>query len=224
LSIDATASYVAAVMDISPPQAPPARIEHELDQLLLAIAQSMKADVNVLVRTIHRGRLVVWIPSVRGDSILITDGLMRTRAQTLIKSIPEIGRVGLGLANSGATGWAASMEEGFKALDSGYPTRECDTCFMYSDVAVYESVLKSDNALRYLDSIIERLAHEPYLLQTLAAYFEHGQHQKRTSAALKVHPNTLNYRLSRIEEILGATLSDPSWVARLAVVVRLRGL
>jgi carbohydrate diacid regulator len=224
LSIDPTASHVAAVMEISMPDVPQTHVEHELDQLLLAVAQNVRADANGLVRTVHRGCLVVWIPSVRGDSVLVTDGLMRKRVQALANAIPEIRRIGVGLANAGAAGWATSMEEGFKALDNGYPIQECEACFMYSDVALYESVLKSDNALRYLDSIIERLTHEPYLLQTLAAYFEHGQHQKRAAAALKVHPNTLNYRLSRIEEVLGASLSDANWVARLAVVVRLRGL
>lgn len=224
LSIDATASYVAAVMDFSMPDVMPTRLEYELDQLLLAIAQSIKTDADLLVRTVHRGRLVVWIPSVRGESVFSTDLQMRARAQALVKSVAQVSRIGVGLANTGAAGWAASMEEAFKAIDSGYATKECESCFMYSEVALYESVLKSGNTLRYLDSIIERLAHEPYLLQTLAVYFEHGQHQKRASAALNVHPNTLNYRLSRIEEILGATLNDANWVARLAVVVRLRGL
>ncbi len=224
LNIDAAASYVAAAMDFTMPDVLPSRVEGELDQLSLAIGRHLKLDTNQMVRAVHRGRLVVWIPAARGDSILSTDRRMRKHAGNLAKSVPGIKCLGVGLMNQGPRGWAASVDEAFKALDFGRQSGGVAGCYMYSDMALSDSVLRSENVLRYLDSIIERLTYEPDLLNTLAVFFEHGQHSKQTSAALDIHPNTLNYRLGRIEDILEARLDDASWVARLAVAVRLRGL
>ena len=76
--------------------------------------------------------------------------------------------------------------------------------------------------LRYLESLIERLSHEPDLLKTLECYLEQFQKRKPTALALGIHPNTLNYRLERIQEIAGGSLEDPAWLAKLYVAIRLR--
>jgi DNA-binding PucR family transcriptional regulator len=85
-----------------------------------------------------------------------------------------------------------------------------------------ESALRSGSALRYLEALINRLSHEQELLQTLSLFFEYGQHRRQASERLGIHPNTLNYRLGRIEEILGADLSDINWLAKLHVAIQLR--
>jgi DNA-binding PucR family transcriptional regulator len=76
--------------------------------------------------------------------------------------------------------------------------------------------------LRYLDSLLERLAAEPELLTTLQTYFEQQQRRKVAADALGIHPNTLNHRLERIETLLGARLDDAGWVAKLYVAIKLR--
>jgi len=43
-----------------------------------------------------------------------------------------------------------------------------------------------------------------------------------TASVLGIHPNTLNYRLDRIENILGARLDDASWVSKLDIAIKLR--
>jgi DNA-binding PucR family transcriptional regulator len=47
-------------------------------------------------------------------------------------------------------------------------------------------------------------------------------HRKVTAGRLEIHTNTLDYRLSRIESILGAPLSDLGLVATLNTALRLR--
>ena len=76
--------------------------------------------------------------------------------------------------------------------------------------------------LRYLESLIERLSHEPDLLRTLECYLEQLQKRKQTALILGIHPNTLNYRLERIQEIAGGNLEDPAWLAKLYVALTLR--
>lgn len=225
LGVDPTAPRVALALDMTLPDVLPSRLERELDRIELVMTRQLKLKSGDLIRALHRGRLLVWLPGHRGDSMLSTDRQMLAHARSLMKVVPEIQAVGVGLMNQGAMGWATSVDEAFNALENG--KRQDDAgkppLFLYSDVAISESVLQSGNVLRYLDSIIERLSHEPDLLSTLSVYFEHGQHRKQASVALGIHPNTLNYRLERIEALIGARLDDAGWVSRLDVAMRLRG-
>ena len=49
----------------------------------------------------------------------------------------------------------------------------------------------------------------PELLGTLRMYFDCGMHVARTAKRMFLHPNTLRYRISRFEELTGASLRDP---------------
>ncbi|MBR7831845.1 helix-turn-helix domain-containing protein [Actinospica durhamensis] len=54
------------------------------------------------------------------------------------------------------------------------------------------------------------------LLETLHAYFEHAGSAERAAEALYCHPNTVRYRLRRVQELTGRSLSEPHGVAELA--------
>lgn len=54
------------------------------------------------------------------------------------------------------------------------------------------------------------------LLETLNAYFEHGGSAERAAEVLYCHPNTVRYRLRRLQETTGRSLADPRAVAELA--------
>ena len=47
------------------------------------------------------------------------------------------------------------------------------------------------------------------LIDTLTAYFEHGQSLEATARALFVHPNTVRYRLRQAAELTGLSATDP---------------
>jgi PucR family transcriptional regulator, purine catabolism regulatory protein len=61
------------------------------------------------------------------------------------------------------------------------------------------------------------------LVQTLRAYLESGE-QQAAAKRLKIHPNTLRYRLDRIREITAAELDDPETRLNLAVALRVQSL
>jgi sugar diacid utilization regulator len=124
--------------------------------------------------------------------------------------------------NHGPSGWAQTVDEACKALDFGAPAPGKKSVHLYSDIVVNDSVRRTNNVLRYLHCLLERLAEEPELLSTLQTYFDQLQRRKITADALGIHPNTLNHRLERIETLLGAKLDEPSWIAKLHVAVRLR--
>lgn len=224
LGLDATIPRVALALDLAIPDILASRHEGEVEQLVLAIARQLKLATDDLVTAVHQGRLVIWVPAVRGESMLTTDLRMRTQAHALSRSVSQVLGVGVGLMSEGAAGWATSVDEAFKALQAGRRRGEGPPVFLYSDQAVTDSVLGTENVLRYLNSILERISIEPELLVTLATYFDQGQHRKLTASALGIHPNTLNYRLARLESILGAKLDHPGWISKLDLVIQLRRL
>jgi PucR family transcriptional regulator, purine catabolism regulatory protein len=61
------------------------------------------------------------------------------------------------------------------------------------------------------------------LVATLKAYLEEGE-QQAAARRLKVHPNTLRYRLDRIQEVSGLDLEDGETRLNLAVALRVQNL
>lgn len=222
LGLDPSAPRICLALDVSLPQTLPTHKEGELDRTLLSISRSIGIPVQDLVRCVYRGRLVIWLPVARGDSVLAADNVMQRQAAELVSAVACVNKVGIGLMNQGARGWGASMDEAFRALDQGPRLAPQRRVFAFSDMVLNESVLRTGNALRYLDAMMERLSHDAELLTTLAVFFDGGQHRKQASEQLGIHPNTLNYRLGRIEEILGGSFGDAAWLSRLHVALTLR--
>jgi sugar diacid utilization regulator len=77
---------------------------------------------------------------------------------------------------------------------------------------------------RHLGALVEHdRARGGALIPTLKAYLEAGE-QQAAARRLRVHPNTLRYRLDRIREISGAELDDAETRLNLAVSLRVQGL
>jgi putative transposase len=62
---------------------------------------------------------------------------------------------------------------------------------------------------RYLRPLEKLGAKSGAVLETVAAFIEHGLSVKATAEALDVHQNTVRYRLGRFEELTGAVLERP---------------
>jgi len=81
-----------------------------------------------------------------------------------------------------------------------------------------------DYSRRHLGPLIEHdTARKGNLVGTLRAYLETGE-QQHAAQKLRVHPNTLRYRLDRIREISGVDLEDPETRLNLAVALRVQAL
>ena len=62
---------------------------------------------------------------------------------------------------------------------------------------------------RYLRPLEKLGGRAGAVLETVAAFIEHGLSVKATAEALDVHQNTVRYRLGRFEELTGANLEKP---------------
>jgi sugar diacid utilization regulator len=222
LGLDPSVPRIALALQVNLPSGPLAKLDADFDRLALAAARKLKIASEEIVSVFHRGRLVMWVPGIRGESLSTEDRRIAEVAAQIVKALPEIRCVGVGLMNQGPAGWAMSLDEANKALDFGLRTNSTKAVQVYSDISVNESVRRTDNVLRYLSSLLERLTAEPDLLMTLQTYFDHRQHRRITADSLGIHPNTLNHRLERIETILGANLEDAGWIAKLHIVLKLR--
>jgi purine catabolism regulator len=81
-----------------------------------------------------------------------------------------------------------------------------------------------DYSRRHLGPLIEHdSTRKGNLVTTLRAYLETGE-QQQAAQRLRVHPNTLRYRLDRIREITGLELEDPETRLNLAVALRVQQL
>src|SRR5256885_460421 len=81
-----------------------------------------------------------------------------------------------------------------------------------------------DYSRRHLGPLIEHdSARKGALVATLRAYLETGE-QQHAAQRLRVHPNTLRYRLDRIREITGLDLEDPETRLNLSVALRVQSL
>jgi len=62
------------------------------------------------------------------------------------------------------------------------------------------------------------------LMETLNAYFAAGHNIRRTAEILKIHKNSVIYRIAKVEELLGTSLKDPQVAFNLQLSLKLNEL
>jgi purine catabolism regulator len=70
-----------------------------------------------------------------------------------------------------------------------------------------------------VDELLAPLRANPPLLEALVEYFARDMDVNATAEAMHVHPNTLRYRLSRVEKLLGRSLRQPATIAELTLAL-----
>lgn len=220
LGLDPVASRIAVAVELGKFDRNSTASEGHLDRLVISAARHLAMPSDDLVSVWHRDRMIVWVPCEHGDPMHLSDTKIAERVAAFAQSTDEIKAVGLGLAGTSAKGWAESANEAIRALDFA---RGSDSVLRsvhrYSEIVIEESVRSVDSASRYLLSLVDHLSSEPDILLTLETFFAHKQRRKVAAGALGIHPNTLDYRLERIENALGAALDDVGWIAKLKVAL-----
>lgn len=90
-----------------------------------------------------------------------------------------------------------------------------------SDELLPERALAGDgHARRFLvEALYQPLHDRAALVETLSAYFQHGQSLEATARALFVHPNTVRYRLRRVADLTGFSPSRPRHALALQIAL-----
>jgi purine catabolism regulator len=139
-------------------------------------------------------------------------------ADALRGALPEGGRAGVSSSVVDFFAFAQAVAEARAAL-----------AVARDGVVSYESLGLADALLALLprgrsehvsDALAPLRDERPEVLQTLRSYFEHDLDIMTCARALHLHPNSLRYRLAKIEKALGRSLRSPQTIADVYLALR----
>lgn len=222
--VEPGAAYVGFALRL---EIPPARSEAEDDtradsapyeHARQALRRALAAYRDPILSVLRHGNLLFWLPAhatACEDPEALQQLLRAVRSECA-----EVAAIGVGLPGLGAAGWQHSALAALHAIHHGLRLQPRQRCHRYLDIALEELAARDLLLARHCEHLMQRLAAEEGLYETLNAYFARRCHRKATAAALSIHPNTLTHRLSRIEKLLGLELDDTRTIALLHTAVQ----
>jgi carbohydrate diacid regulator len=113
--------------------------------------------------------------------------------------------VGVGNYHPGLEGLRQSYHEAISAIELGAQTWDVDRIYHIDDFGVVAPLLSGvdESNIYFSRELLERLGENTEIIQTLEAFFNFDMSLTRTAETLKIHRNTLVYRLDRITDTLG---------------------
>lgn len=113
--------------------------------------------------------------------------------------------VGVGEYKSGLAGIKESFVEARTALKFGTQTWGPGKIYHYDNFGVVAPLFSGANKdnINFSRDIVANISEHPGLMETLSCYLDRDLSLTKTAKILKIHRNTLVYRLERIESITG---------------------
>jgi sugar diacid utilization regulator len=205
-----------------------ARLQRTLLAQVQRVVNGSGADDSALVAARGEDVIVLWPQRVgRPEAAEL--------AETLRTSIrPYAGSVSIGLgppcAEVGEYGDAYRLAAG--ALDLVQRAGQRDRVVALADLGIYRLLLqvkRPEELVGFMHSVLQPLyeydgRRDTMLVETLRAFLRHGFSAAATAEALIVHPNTISYRLRRIEELLGIDCHDPQALLQVQFAFLIEGV
>jgi PucR family transcriptional regulator, purine catabolism regulatory protein len=124
---------------------------------------------------------------------------------------PKVTGIGIGNPCSSAADIARSYAEARRALAAGRRMGQTGTISAFADLGIHRLLLRVPEVsdLRsFAEEVLGGLAEETRstgidYLATLSVYFRENGSPRRAAQQLHVHPNTVSYRVRRVEELTG---------------------
>jgi hypothetical protein len=196
-----------AVVATAPPQAEPG--------LLRAIERGFADPPPMLVVSRDDGeRLIGLMPAP------VTDGAL---TDYILACAPGV-RIGVGRTVSDAVAVKQSILDAELAAREPRP-RSVSAIVRYDDLDV-GTILLNEVSMGRLTPKIEEwigpLQANPMLYETVLSFLNHNLDVSRTARALRLHPNSVRYRLTRAEELIRAPLRAPATIVGLHVAMAMQ--
>lgn len=150
------------------------------------------------------------------DLLASDDGDLLTGLESFKKSLNAIygilkselklpATVGVGNYHPDLEGLRQSFHEAISAIELGAQTWDADRIYHIDDFGVVAPLLSGvdEKNIYFSRELLDRLGENNEIIQTLEAFFNFDMSLTRTAETLKIHRNTLVYRLDRITETLG---------------------
>lgn len=186
-----------------------------LREQFLSIVRQTLAEHHPLSIMVERGAGFIILPHLPGPELPQIQEQARALVERFVEKI-RVARLNTGYAlacggfHSGVEGVRQSFREAQEALEIGARLL-IRRPIWFDEVHLYlllENSSRSEDVRewfkRTLSALVEYdLRNKTDLVQTLESYFDAGQKLQEAAQALHIHPNTLKYRLRRIELVLG---------------------
>jgi DNA-binding PucR family transcriptional regulator len=206
LAADDTAALIGwEIVDTSDAGSRPAR----LAEVLALSASAFRRDAQVAT---NGSRIYVLLPKTATPRSVTS--WVRGTISALATELGVQLRAAIAAPVAGLAGVAAARAEVDRVLDSAerHPTFAQVTSLAEARTTVLldEIVTLVGSDQRLVDPRIHDLrARDPVLADTLRAYLDSFGDIGAVAQSLQVHPNTVRYRVRRIEKLLSTSLADP---------------
>ncbi|MGM0501799.1 MAG: PucR family transcriptional regulator [Bacillota bacterium] len=121
-----------------------------------------------------------------------------------------------------------SYQQGLYTLDFLEETNQEEQVFFYKELGVLRLLwqLDTEQLEGFVDEFLAELIeydqkNNTQWIDTLGAYLQTGGSIQQSADLLPIHPNTMRYRINRIEEILGIDLYDFEMRSNLAIAYKI---
>jgi sugar diacid utilization regulator len=219
-------SYVVVLVRFEQPLEDGAwRHDRAVDHMLPAVRAALSPNGASLLIGIRQGDVVALRPTA-GPGDLET---VRRECEQINRSVPFEVSIGMSGWQRGRRAVATAYAEAREAVEIAAGIGIRGRAVTLDDVLVDHMLRASPHARRILERTLRPLvdydsAHHSNLVPTLRAYLDTGANLTRSAAALRVHPNTVVYRLRRIAKLSGRSPSSMSDLQILFLALRLRDL
>ncbi|MFC8534991.1 PucR family transcriptional regulator [Streptomyces sp. NPDC057249] len=116
-------------------------------------------------------------------------------------------------------GVPAAVARNAEIVDLVARTGRAPGLYRLADVLLEYQLSRPSEALRGLAGLLSPLDAKPELLHTLETYLGHGLDRRAAAAALHVHPNTVDYRIRRIDRLTGLSPARPADLQHLSAAL-----
>jgi purine catabolism regulator len=182
------------------------RLEHHFASLHLPLLLAQRDDRLIVFTQIENAQLDQVIEELRTDLRNTIVGIGRAAS-----SISELG--------SSASDAAVAIEQ--LRGESGRDVLHFEDFELSSWLMTHP---ETDAVEAKVEQTLSDLKAKPQLYETVRCYLRHDLDVIATAKALNLHANSLRYRLTKVEEVLGASLRKPATIANLYLAITLDSL
>ncbi len=137
-------------------------------------------------------------------------------------------KIGIGNIAPTLMDLSESYRQAKEALEVGEALSAAESVFRFADLGflhwLYLLPTKAGNGNRYADQVrllaTEERAERAQLLRTLEIFLDYGGNAAETARELKIHRNTLAYRIKQIETLCSVSLNDPQVRVNLQIAIK----
>jgi sugar diacid utilization regulator len=187
-----------------------------LDYIVEAVRNHLHPTAGSLLVGIRLGDVVAIYPVSEQDDLR----LVRRDCEALARALSIDVSLGMSGWHAGLAGIEVAYAEAREAVEIAAGTGIRGRAVALEEVIVDHMLRSSPHAQRILDAALRPLfeydrLHHAELVETLRAYLAADTNLTKTARLVTVHPNTIVYRLRRIQELTGR---DPRVMEELLVL------